>query len=87
MTERTDHAAIARMLLESVPQEEDAARASAVALTALVDATLALVEQQRIANLLAIAQFSHRTEGGRIFTSENSATKWRAEAGKALGLS
>lgn len=55
---------------------------------AQVHATLALVEQQRIANVLAIAQFEHNAEGStRIFTDAQGSAKWRAEAAEALGLS
>lgn len=56
--------------------------------TAQVHATLALAEQQRIANLLTMASFSHDAgDGQRLFTGLEGAQKWRLEAAEALGLS
>ena len=61
MTERIDHAARSRSRMEktlsSYETGEDAG-AIVVALAALNDATLALVEQQRIANLIALASMA-----------------------------
>ena len=54
MTERIDHAAAARNLLEMDSGIDDDMVAPVIAI-AQVHATLALVEQQRIANLIALS--------------------------------
>ena len=51
MTDRIDHATEARRLISAVPARDTYARTA----YAQVHATLALVEQQRIANLIALA--------------------------------
>ena len=65
MTDRIDHASRSRRRMEqtlsSYETGEDAG-AIVVALAALNDATLALVEQQRIANLVALASLAGRDE-------------------------
>lgn len=62
--------------------------ANYMAVLAQSSATLALVEQQRIANLLSFAQFNHDLgDGGRVYTNLEGAAQWRLEAGEALGLS
>jgi hypothetical protein len=78
MTERIDHAAEARELLENYAPDY---------MVAQVHATLALVEQQRIANLIAISQFNHVADDQtRIYTDLEAAIAWRNEAAEALGL-
>lgn len=53
MTERIDHAAQAARVLGNFPHDDIADNATALA-WAQVHATLALVEQQRIANLISL---------------------------------
>ncbi len=76
MSGRIDHVAEAVDLLKNTPIPE----------RAQVHATLALVEQQRIANLLALGQFSHQAGDDVLCTTLDAAAKLRAEAGKGLGL-
>ena len=53
-----------------------------------IHATLYLAEQQRVANLIALASFSHEVDGGRVLcTGLSQAMKWRDEAIEAMGLS
>lgn len=87
-TERIDHAAKARFWIEReanmnapyVPSETGFALAQ-------VHATLALVEQQRIANLIELARFRHEGEDDQsIFTAIEASAKWRKEAAEGLGL-
>lgn len=64
MTERIDHAAEAREFLalaRTIPSAEDETNPAAhlAILEAQAHATLALVEQQRIANLIALADARH----------------------------
>jgi len=60
MTERTDHAAKAKRILEAGLEAGRQYHPAVEYAHAQVHATLALVEQQRIANLIAVAQM----EGG-----------------------
>lgn len=53
MTERIDHATEARREMERAREMESAKAASMYAALAQAEATLALAEQQRIANLIA----------------------------------
>lgn len=55
---------------------------------AQVHATLALAEQQRIANVIAIAQFDTavNNDGKHLFTGIEAAVIWRMDAITALGL-
>ena len=58
MTDRIDHAAAARRHIEWAHEwreDEGATDATTIALLAQVHATLALVEQQRIANRIALS--------------------------------
>ncbi|EYT61650.1 hypothetical protein [Microbacterium sp. UCD-TDU] len=96
MTERIDHAAEAMALFNSefgtkpnyLPYETADAQHLLNILGAQVHATLALVEQQRIANLLTMAQFDHAIEDGvRLYTDLEWSAKLRQEAGERLGLS
>lgn len=88
MSERIDHATEAVRTLAQIVGVDERTNQITLALDAQVHATLALVEQQRIANLLTIAQFSHELgDGQRMFTAESAATQWRKEAEEALGLS
>lgn len=63
MTDRIDHAAEARDWLDRMPTD-DAAWASACAQASQAEATLALVEQQRIANLVALSNVKLTMPGG-----------------------
>lgn len=57
MADRTDHIAEARNWLDGAESARTSlAETTAFAATAQVHATLALVEQQRIANLIALSQ-------------------------------
>ena len=59
MTERIDHAAEAREWIRDAPmeyQQNNGQRAQLCAALAQAEATLALVEQQRIQNLIALSQ-------------------------------
>jgi hypothetical protein len=83
MIERIDHAAKAERLIRLTDGYLERN-----ALQAQVHATLALVEQQRIANLLAFAQVDHDAgDGGRLYTGLEGAMRCRKEASEALGLS
>ena len=85
MTDRIDHAARSRRRMEetlsSYETGEDAG-AIVVALAALNDATLALVEQQRIANLIALAKETFATHEA----SEALGTFATAKSGERIGL-
>lgn len=100
MTERIDHASQARNLMLDVGADEHGTVAlelldeserwvyEVTMREAQVHATLALVEQQRIANLLALAQFRW-TDGAsqtHFFTALEAAKSLRFEAAEALGL-
>ncbi|WP_136053465.1 hypothetical protein [Microbacterium sp. K5D] len=100
MTERIDHAAKALKIMHDVGTDErgeiplelfDSHEQwiyEATMREAQVHATLALVEQQRIANLLTMAQFDHAIEDGvRLYTDLEWSAKLRQEAGERLGLS
>lgn len=91
MTERIDHAKAADELmrkLASAPATDDEHDVEWGFREAQVHATLALVEQQRIANLIEIARFDHHVEGdARLYTNLEASAKWRNEAAEALGLS
>ena len=66
----------------------EAVEALMIATEAQVHATLYLAEQQRIANLIALGQFSHKAEGDtRVFQSVHSSESLMRYAAKALGLS
>ena len=54
MSERIDHAAEAREWIDAAARHPGA---TSTAILAQAEATLALVEQQRIANLIALGQF------------------------------
>jgi len=84
MTERTDHAAEAirhRDYAES-PGPGDPQLAANWLLSAQVHATLALVEQQRIANLIAI----HDEEFPPSFLTQEEWDAVRAQIREGLGL-
>lgn len=92
MPERIDHVAEALVHVDDVhnwQSDEGITEATLIAsaLIAQAEATLALVEQQRIANLLALAQFSHETgDGARLHTSLVGSHEMRTEAAAALGV-
>lgn len=89
MTERIDHAAEAikhRDYAES-PGPGDPQLATNWLISAQVHATLALVEQQRIANLIAIGQFSHDAEDDtRFYIGLAGSEAAYVEAAGALGI-
>ena len=63
MTDRIDHAAAARRHIEWAWREDEGATdATTIALLAQVHATLALVEQQRIANRIALSSLTYEIE-------------------------
>lgn len=61
---RTDHAAEARRLIELASIQPDTDSALAVSHAAQVHATLALADQRRIANLIALAESGRATLNG-----------------------
>lgn len=63
-TESTNHAAEAMALRNLAAMPTVPGQAEALLLTAQVHATLALVEQQRIANLIALAESGRTTVNG-----------------------
>lgn len=85
MTERTDHAAEARRVLGNFPHEDLMSNTDALA-WAQVHATLALVEQQRIANLVAIYGATAEVEDGYKSVGVDYG-HLSAEIREALGLS
>lgn len=87
MTEQIDHAAEARRALAAATETPaEGVVSDPWLLAAQVHATLALVEQQRIANLLALAQFEWGTDGNRLFTKGEFAMELRTEASTLLGF-
>ncbi|MFJ6429682.1 hypothetical protein [Microbacterium maritypicum] len=93
MTERIDHAAEAQKHIDWAHEQQSMEgqfdeTVQHNATLAVAEATLALVEQQRIANLLTMAQFDHAIEDGvRLYTDLEWSAKLRQEAGERLGLS
>lgn len=87
MTERIDHAAEARRVLDNIPHESLLGNSTALA-WGQVHATLALVEQQRIANLITIAGWvaDSRAEGVG-YDLDNLRTGVAGEVWERLGLS
>lgn len=82
MTDRIDHAAEARKILE---RYKTVGLHTAEATAAQAHATLALVEQQRIANLIALGQFSHPISDSEVLmTAPKSAEKLLDEVRKRL---
>lgn len=77
MTERIDHYAAAVGMLKDAQAAQDLSMVGIIAQGAQVHATLALVEQQRITNLLRV----HETT-----STELSAELWNTEIKEALGL-
>ena len=77
MSERIDHYAAAVWKLKDADQAQDLNLAGIIAQSAQVHATLALVEQQRITNLLRV----HETTA-----TELAADLWNTEIKEALGL-
>lgn len=89
-----DHAAEARELLQSnaVALAADGAWGTAIAAEAQVHATLALVEQQRIANIIALASLRIAPDGAPplrhlvIEPKDEYSVQPVAEIREALGL-
>lgn len=80
-TAKVDHAAVAREQIAPYPHNLDPFA------SALVHATLALVEQQRIANLLALAAHRYEDgEGGFVMTTREGAVEMRRTASVLLGV-
>ena len=79
MTERIDHASMARQAMAALSdvRKPTPAEASVAFAAAQVHATLALVEQQRIANLIAYGQID--------FKKSDAWEVWE-EIGEGLGL-
>ncbi len=92
MGERIDHAAEAVKHIEWAHDQQgtDGEFDFTVrdnALIAQAEATLALVEQQRVANLIAYAQFSWTGDDDmRLFLVQESALECVKQAGESLGL-
>lgn len=85
MTERIDHAAEAKRLLGEQWSDKLQAQAWDDVVRALVHSQLALVEQQRIANEIALRQAKFELDsGGNISLRNDSGTV--ARLGKALGV-
>jgi len=63
MSERIDHAAAAVGMLKDAQAAQDLSLIGIIAQGAQVHATLALVEQQRIANLLTLSELEGSFEG------------------------
>lgn len=78
MADRIDHAAKAEQIIAETPEQLSSAALSAWFAEAQVHATLALAEQQRVANLIALAGIA----GIRQEHRENAVR----EARVALGL-
>lgn len=90
MTNRFDHAAEAQKSLESLTSWDTYTHEPAVLKKALVHATLALVEQQRIANLIALMHVPTGDLGQGIKASLHAAfppRDWEADLESGLGLS
>lgn len=97
MNGNIDHAATAQQILDGVHTLDSLGQADLAALIAQVHATLALVEQQRIANLIALAQVKvHATDqysryAGVIYEASKGVTglepALRADIRQGLGLS
>lgn len=93
MTENTkiDHAAEAQKWIDysaDLNPEVDSARIQHAALLGAQHAALAGVEQQRIANLIALAQFRvEGDEGAELWTDFDVATSLHNEVAAALGVS
>lgn len=94
MSDRIDHAAVAREYIASAIAAVTAAPAGTGALLAQAHATLALVEQQRIANLIALG-YGHTSPSGdvvgearRALVERRSADhhQLRSEVAAALGI-
>lgn len=77
MTARIDHAAAAVGMLKDAEQAQDLSLIGVICQGAQVHATLALVEQQRISNLLRVHEAT---------ATELSAELWNTEIKEALGL-
>lgn len=78
--EKIDHAAEARRIAAMTVDK-------AALMEAQVHATLALVEQQRIANLIALAQFSHVAgDNENLRTTITASQKYYNQAIEGVGL-
>lgn len=87
MADHIDHAAEALKTIASGKERGHPIDADSPIAEAQVHATLALVEQQRIANIIALGQFSLRVSDSEVLTTKfESAKKWHADAVKSLGL-
>ena len=94
MSDRIDHAAVAREYIASAIAAVTAAPAGTGALLAQAHATLALVEQQRIANLIALG-YGHNSPSGDVVGEARRALverrladrhQLRSEVAAALGI-
>ncbi len=89
MSERIDHVIDANNSIANALHlaGEEEATSITHAMVASASATLALVEQQRAANMLAFAQFDWRDGDEHVFTAQKYALELRTKAAEALGLS
>ncbi|MCT7018424.1 hypothetical protein, partial [Salmonella enterica] len=79
MTARIDHASEALKALGHITGVDEATNQITLALEAQVHATLALVEQQRLANLIAFHDVATRqADAGHILSSDGLARVERA---------
>ena len=83
MSDRIDHAAVARKYITAALGAVTADPAGIVALLAQAEATLALVEQQRIANLIALGL---AREGNGWRTAGPEWMRVRPDIAAALGI-
>jgi hypothetical protein len=93
MSDRIDHAKESNKIADDINErwvsEEGATDATLIwtAIDALRHATLAAADQQRIANLLALAQFSYSNdERQKVGTTLKGAISMRFEAARLLGV-
>lgn len=77
MTGRIDHAALASQTIKNMREEEKSGGQSEVLAMAQVHATLALVEQQRTANLIAVMESAQNAEISGLHQPE--VTQWLSD--------
>lgn len=83
---RIDHAGKARQILAEIPDGATEAGAMAWCAEAQVHATLALVEQQRIANLIALANSNHPSMEAQVAEDAVDAlTHWNDHENTDMG--
>lgn len=87
-SERIDHAKEALALRSYASQQPEDADCADVLAAAQVHATLALVEQQRIANIIALHrhEVEYDLNEGRSLIFESGSETLRSEISEALGI-